>query len=133
MPAPDTIRVYSPATIVVEGRHDTEAVQRAVDCDTIETLGMDVDGALPHIREALGEGQVFLLTDSDPSGERIRAYIHQEVPGCRDARVSPTNGHRNARVENASNAQIIKALREAGVELRYRLPVIESPNGQNES
>lgn len=127
MPAVVSISISSPAAIVVEGPSDSEAVQRALDCDTIETLGMDVGGALPAIREALVDGVVVVLTDSDPGGERIREIIHREVPGCRDARVVPEGGRRYARVEKASDDQILDALRAAGVELRYHLPLLEFP------
>jgi ribonuclease M5 len=124
---PDMLSVSSPAAVVVEGPSDTKAVHKAVDCITIETLGMDVEGALPDIREALARpGGVVIMTDSDKTGERIRDYIHQHVPGCLDARVRSSNGKARAAVEKASSEEIIRALRDSGAELRWALPILNA-------
>ncbi|MBN8550966.1 MAG: hypothetical protein J0M12_16755 [Deltaproteobacteria bacterium] len=124
MPAVQNISISTPVVLVVEGVRDSAAVHRSIECTTIETRGMDVEGALPDIRAALIEGAVVVLTDSDPAGERIRNYIHAEVPGCIDARVEPKNGRQYARVESSSDAQILAALRKAGVEVTYHLPIL---------
>ena len=122
----DMLPVTTPAAIVVEGPSDTKAVHSAVDCITIETLGMDIDGALPDIRAALARGEVVIMTDSDKAGERIRSYIDQRVPGCLHARVRSSNGKARAAVEKASSKEIIRALRESGVELRWELPTLSA-------
>lgn len=114
------------AAVVVEGTRDTAAVHRVVDCITIETRGMDVEGALPDIRRALKTGPVVILTDSDPSGERIRAFIHEQVPGCMDARVNSPNGKSRAAVEKATDREIVRALRASGAELTYHLPILDT-------
>ena len=118
------LSISTRASVVVEGPSDTVAVHRILDCVTIETLGMDVDAALPDIRKARALGQVVIMTDSDPSGERIRAYIHERVGGCLDARVVPENGKKRATVERASAKEIIRALRAGGAELTYHLSVL---------
>lgn len=52
--------------IVVEGRDDTERVQRAVTCDTIETNGSAIDqDILDVIRQAQETRGVIVLTDPD--------------------------------------------------------------------
>lgn len=112
------------AVIVVEGKNDTSAVHSFLDCTTIETRGMDIDGALPEIREATKASQVVILTDTDPSGERIREYIHSHVKGCLDARVSSPNGKKRAQVEKADSKEIFRALRAAGASIDIHLPVL---------
>jgi ribonuclease M5 len=112
------------AVIVVEGKNDTAAIHSFLDCTTIETRGMDIDGALPEIREAAKTAQVVVLTDTDPSGERIRAYIHAQIEGCLDARVSSPNGKRRAQVERVDSKEIFRALRESGAQIDIHLPIL---------
>ncbi|QQK78522.1 ribonuclease M5 [Salicibibacter cibi] len=75
--------------IVVEGRDDTVAVQRAVHADTIETIGSSVP---PHVigkvKLASSRRGVIVFTDPDYPGERIRRIISEAVPACKHAFVS---------------------------------------------
>ncbi|WP_100374371.1 ribonuclease M5 [Bacillus sp. FJAT-45037] len=72
--------------IVVEGRDDTVAIQRAVEADTIETNGSAVNQAcLERIRLAKERRGVIILTDPDYPGERIRKIVSEHVPGCKHA------------------------------------------------
>src|SRR5690606_42026993 len=70
--------------IVVEGKKDTAAVQRAVAADTLETGGSAVGSDLiSAIRRARDKRGVIILTDPDGPGERIRRIISEQVSGCR--------------------------------------------------
>lgn len=72
--------------IVVEGKHDTTAVRRAVDADTIETGGSAVNReVIERIQLAQQKRGVIIFTDPDHAGERIRAIISCRVPGCKHA------------------------------------------------
>lgn len=72
--------------IVVEGRDDTAAIQRAVQADTIETGGSAINQAvLERIQLAQERRGVIVLTDPDYPGQRIRQIISQAVPGCKHA------------------------------------------------
>lgn len=72
--------------IVVEGRDDTERVQRAVTCDTIETNGSAIDqDILDVIRQAQETRGVIVLTDPDFPGDKIRTTIREAVPGVKHA------------------------------------------------
>ncbi|WP_077614553.1 ribonuclease M5 [Caenibacillus caldisaponilyticus] len=72
--------------IVVEGKSDTLAVRRAVDCDTIETNGSALDEAtLEAIRHAADTRGVIIFTDPDVPGEMIRKTVSRYVPGCKHA------------------------------------------------
>ncbi|WP_309122885.1 ribonuclease M5 [Paenibacillus sp.] len=75
--------------IVVEGKHDTTAVKRAVDADTIETGGSAVNkDVLARIALAQKKRGVIILTDPDYAGERIRSIVSGRVPGCKHAFLS---------------------------------------------
>jgi len=113
--------------IVVEGKSDTVAIQRAVQADTIETGGSAVP---PHVIKKVKLAQekrgVIIFTDPDFQGERIRRIVSQAVPGCKHAFITRDEGRgkRNLGVENASDEVIRKALAEVRTEVEY--PVKEA-------
>ncbi|MBD8005892.1 ribonuclease M5 [Bacillus norwichensis] len=104
--------------IVVEGKDDTSAIQRALDADTIETNGSAVsEETLEKIRLAHEKRGVIILTDPDFPGEKIRKTIIEHVPGCKHAFIDkkdarPKNG-RGIGVEHASPEVIRLALKDA--------------------
>jgi ribonuclease M5 len=104
--------------IVVEGKDDTTAIQRAVSADTIETNGSAVSPVtIEKIRHAQEKRGVIIFTDPDYPGERIRKIVSEAVPGCKHAFVHkkdalPKSG-RGIGVEHASPEIIREALREA--------------------
>ncbi len=105
--------------IVVEGKSDTAAVQRAVAADTIETGGSAINEEIfAAIRLAQERRGVIVLTDPDHPGEKIRRLISERVPGCKQAFLSAeeTRGKRNLGVENASPEAIRRALKEVKTE-----------------
>jgi ribonuclease M5 len=72
--------------IVVEGRDDTVAIQRAVEADTIETNGSAInEETLERIKLAKEKRGVIIFTDPDFPGEKIRKTIAEYVPGCKHA------------------------------------------------
>lgn len=111
--------------IVVEGKADTAAVQRAVEADTLETGGSAVDEEiLERIRLAQQKRGVIVLTDPDYSGERIRRIIRQAVPGCKHAFIPRDSAIKNGKVgvEYASPETICTALADARAETLGKEP-----------
>ncbi|NMH67754.1 ribonuclease M5 [Bacillus sp. RO3] len=104
--------------IVVEGRDDTVAIQRAVNADTIETNGSAVSSVtIEKIKHAQEKRGVIIFTDPDYPGERIRKIVSEAVPGCKHAFVHkkdalPKSG-RGIGVEHASPDIIRESLKEA--------------------
>jgi ribonuclease M5 len=75
--------------IVVEGKHDTTAIRRAVEADTIETGGSAVNkDIVARIELAQRKRGVIIFTDPDHAGERIRSIVSKRVPGCKHAFLS---------------------------------------------
>lgn len=98
--------------IVVEGRNDTLAIQRAVQADTIETRGSAIgDEVLQEIRRAHQLRGVIIFTDPDQAGERIRRIISREIPGVKHAFLPQhlAKGKRKVGVEHAS----VEAIRQS--------------------
>ncbi|HZG55816.1 ribonuclease M5 [Paenibacillus sp.] len=99
--------------IVVEGKHDTTAVKRAVEADTIETGGSAVGkDVLARIELAQRKRGVIILTDPDHAGERIRALVSSRVPGCKHAFLSQEEATLadDIGIENAKPEAIRQAL-----------------------
>ncbi|WP_246946008.1 ribonuclease M5 [Bacillus pinisoli] len=101
--------------IVVEGKDDTVAIQRAVSADTIETNGSAInEETLQKIKLAQEKRGVIILTDPDYPGEKIRKTISQSVPGCKHAFIQKNDAQdkrkKKVGVEHASIEVIRQAL-----------------------
>lgn len=99
--------------IVVEGKDDTTAIQRAVDAETIETGGSAINNdVLRRIEIAQQRRGVIIFTDPDHAGERIRKIITNRIPGCKHAFLTQQEAEKRGDigVENASPETIRKAL-----------------------
>lgn len=101
--------------IVVEGKDDTIAVQRAVNADTIETNGSAVsEETLRRIEHAQQVRGVIVFTDPDYPGQRIRAIIEQRVPGVKHAFLTKDKA-------KAKNGKKIGIEHAADDDIRYAL------------
>lgn len=101
--------------IVVEGKSDTTAIQRAVDADTIETNGAAINKEImDKIKLAHETRGVIVFTDPDFPGEKIRKTIIEQVPGCKHAFLSKEEARPKSKkgigVEHATREAIQKAL-----------------------
>jgi ribonuclease M5 len=99
--------------IVVEGSHDTVAIRRAVEADTIETGGSALNESVyQQIELAMQQRGVIIFTDPDHAGERIRRLVARRVPGCKHAFIDAEQGMKKGKVgvEHATSATIRAAL-----------------------
>jgi ribonuclease M5 len=99
--------------IVVEGKRDAEAVQRAVQADCIITYGYTLPpSVIERIRHAQSRRGVIVLTDPDYAGEQIRRRINKCVSGCKHAFLTREEAWANndIGVEQASPEVIRNAL-----------------------
>lgn len=105
--------------IVVEGKDDTTAIQRAVQAETIETGGSAIhDGIYRQIALAQERRGVIIFTDPDHAGERLRRLITERIPGCKHAFISreDADSKGDIGVENASPETIRRALENVKTE-----------------
>ena len=104
--------------IVVEGKMDTLAVQRAVTADTIETGGFTLSSrTLNDIQAAYTKRGIIILTDPDGAGERIRRFLTERFPKAGQAFVPKVDATANndVGIEQAD----AKAIRSALAKVRY--------------
>ncbi|GAK01386.1 ribonuclease M5 [Geomicrobium sp. JCM 19055] len=101
--------------IVVEGRDDTVAIKRAVDAETIETIGSSVPKyVIEQIKLADERRGIIVLTDPDYPGERIRRIVTEAVPSAKHAfipkHLAISANKKSVGVEHASPEVIREAL-----------------------
>lgn len=101
--------------IVVEGKSDTQRLNRLYQVTTIETNGSAVDQrTLLEIKKAHDLHGVIVFTDPDISGTKIRQAIVDAVPTVQHAFIERNEGKPNHKgslgVEHASDEAIEKAL-----------------------
>jgi ribonuclease M5 len=72
--------------IVVEGYHDKQAIDAAVEADCLLSNGSEVSETfLKQVERAAKERGIIIFTDPDAAGERIRRIVSRRVPGCKHA------------------------------------------------
>lgn len=105
--------------IIVEGKHDIQAVQRAVDAECIATAGYGLSPrCLEQITQAYAKRGLIILTDPDSAGERIRKYLCERFPQAKHAFVprEAARANNDIGIEQASP----EAIRSALDKVRYR-------------
>ncbi len=101
--------------IVVEGKMDVVAIQRAIEADCIITHGYGISKeTLKRIKYAEKMRGIIIFTDPDSAGERIRRKLAQIFPRAKHAFISKEEGtaHNDIGVEQASPEAIKSALQK---------------------
>ena len=102
--------------IVVEGRDDTDAVLKAVNCITIETHGFGITRETwERIEKAYETKGIIIFTDPDRAGENIRRKIKEKFPDAKEAFLSRNQAGKDGDIgiENAKPEDIAAALLNA--------------------
>ena len=101
------------AVIIVEGEHDRQAVQRAVQADCVVTGGHALTAELLGRLRLLSERRgLVILTDPDHTGERIRRILTKHFPEAQHAYVprAEATAKNDIGIENATTHSIRMAL-----------------------
>lgn len=99
--------------VVVEGRDDTAAVKRAVQCETIETHGFGIsEETWNRLEEADHRVGLIVFTDPDFAGETIRRRLKTRFPQAAHAYLAKEDAlaGRDIGIENARPKVIVEAL-----------------------
>ena len=102
--------------LVVEGKSDVAAVNRAVEVDCLITGGFSGlnKKTLANIEAAYKKRGIIILTDPDRAGENIRAFLTKRFPDAKHAYIPRDEATANddIGVEQASPESIRKALQK---------------------
>lgn len=99
--------------LVVEGKMDVVAINKAVEADCIITEGFNLlPRTIKNIRAAYEKRGIIILTDPDFAGEKIRSYLTKRFPKAKHAFIpaQEATANNDIGVEQASPASIRKAL-----------------------
>lgn len=99
--------------LVVEGKMDVIAINRAVDAECIITNGFHFTRkTLSNIAAAYNKRGIIILTDPDSAGERIRKFLTEKFPAAKHAYIPRDEATANddIGVEQASPESIRNAL-----------------------
>ena len=99
--------------LVVEGKMDVVAIDKAVEADCIITEGFNLKKqALKNIEQAYKKRGIIIMTDPDSAGERIRSYLTKRFPAAKHAfvPVEEATDNDDIGIEQAKPAAIRKAL-----------------------
>ncbi len=99
--------------LVVEGKMDVVAINKALEADCIITGGFGLNPqTVKNIRHAYKKRGIIILTDPDSAGERIRAWLTRRFPKAKHAfvPVDEATAHNDIGIEQASPESILKAL-----------------------
>lgn len=99
--------------LVVEGKMDIVAIDKAVEADCITTGGFSLNKrSLNDIAEAYKKRGIIILTDPDGAGERIRRFLAKKFPDAKHAFIprEEATANNDVGVEQASPEAIRKAL-----------------------
>ena len=106
-------------TIVVEGRDDRSAVERAVEAPIIETHGFGIsEEKWAELAAAYERTGLIIFTDPDFSGLRIRERLKERFPLAKEAFLTKEEAFREGDIgiENAKPEAIASALEKARAE-----------------
>jgi len=99
--------------LIVEGKMDVAAIDKAVDADCIITGGFTLNKrTLANISAAYNKRGIIILTDPDSAGERIRKFLTKKFPDAKHAyipRIEAT-ANNDIGIEQASPESIRTAL-----------------------
>lgn len=109
-----------PIAIIVEGKNDRSRLRRLLTEDililcTYGTLNTD---KLEQIKKQIGQRDVYLFTDNDPSGKRIRGVLRDAFPDAEQ--IYTRKGY--AGVEGTPDEYIVQQLEKAGLDEYIRYP-----------
>ncbi|MDF2721175.1 MAG: primase [Paenibacillus sp.] len=106
--------------IIVEGKNDKSRLRRLLSDDimivcTYGTLNTD---KLAQLKKQIGDRDVYLFTDNDPSGKRIRGVLRDAFPDAEQ--IYTRKGY--AGVEGTPDEYIVQQLEKAGLDEFIRYP-----------
>ena len=99
--------------LIVEGKMDVAAIDKAVDADCIITDGFKLNRrTLANIKAAYERRGIIIFTDPDSAGERIRKFLTSKFPNAKHAYVPriEATANNDIGIEQASPESIRTAL-----------------------
>jgi len=106
--------------IIVEGKNDRSRIRRVLheDIPIYCTFGTPGSEQIEKLRKQVGSKHVYLFTDNDPSGKRIRGILRDVFPDSEQ--IYTRKGYSG--VEHTPEEYLIGQLEKAGLEEHILYP-----------
>lgn len=103
-----------PIVVIVEGKNDRARLRRVLadEVDILCTYGTPNNATIEQLKKKVGDREVFLFTDNDSSGKRIRGMLRDAFPDAEQ--IYTRKGY--AGVEGTPEEYLIQQLEKAGLE-----------------
>ncbi|WP_127586615.1 toprim domain-containing protein [Paenibacillus koleovorans] len=113
-----------PIAIIVEGKNDKSRLKRLLSDQIMIlcTYGTLSTEKLEKLKKQIGDREVFLFTDNDPSGKRIRGILRDAYPEAEQ--IYTRRGY--AGVEGTPDEYIVQQLEKAGLDAYIQYPPPET-------
>ena len=99
--------------IVVEGKSDVSFLSSFIDAEFVTTNGSEIpEKTTEYLQKSSGNRDIFVLTDPDSPGKRIRDILDQKIPNLKHCFVSKENSIKKNKVGVAESTkeEILKGL-----------------------
>lgn len=99
--------------IVVEGKSDVAFLSTFIDAEFVVTNGSEIpDKTIEYLQKSTGNRDIFVLTDPDSPGKRIRDILDQNIPNLKHCFVSKEHSIRKNKVGVAESTkeEVLNAL-----------------------
>lgn len=92
--------------IVVEGITDVAFLSQFIDAEFVTTNGSDVPSkTIEYLQKSSGNRDIFVLTDPDAPGKKIRDILDQNIPNLKHCFVSKKHSIKNNKVGVAESTK----------------------------
>lgn len=102
--------------IVVEGKSDVSFLSNFIEAEFVITNGSEISkDTIEYLKSASKDKNIYVLTDPDSPGERIRRILDENIDGLNHCFVNKENSIKNGKVGVAESTkeEIKKALDNA--------------------
>lgn len=109
--------------IIVEGKNDRARLRRVLhdDVQILCTFGTLNTAKLEQLKKRIGDKEVYLFTDNDASGKKIRGVLRDAFPDAEQ--IYTRRGY--AGVEGTPEEYLIQMLEKAGLEEYVVYPQVD--------
>ena len=102
--------------IVVEGKSDVSFLSSFINAEFVTTNGSEISKeTIDYLKESIKNKEIYVLTDPDSPGERIRKVLNENISGLKHCFINKENSIKKGKVGVAESTkeEILNALSNA--------------------
>ena len=99
--------------VVVEGKSDVAFLSTFIDAEFVTTNGSEISKkTIEYLQKSSGNRDIFVLTDPDSPGKRIRDVLDQNIPNLKHCFIAKEHSIKKNKVgvAESSKEEVLKAL-----------------------